>query len=176
MRTPSPQFWQPIGELTGDMDIVDKINLLSYLVPRFGSGQAGQETALLAFVSGLKPAFSCIRSKCPDLSESDVQLLGTELLCAEILIPGTSTKEEFAAWLGAMTGADMKEILATRKGLNEASNSELSAYKEEQAEVERERAEMRKRYEKQLAEANKIRSIVFNPTTGKFQEMKKKKK
>jgi len=176
LRTPSPQFWQPIGELTGDMDIVDKINLLSYLVPRFGSGQAGQETALLAFVSGLKPAFSCIRSKCPDLSESDVQLLGTELLCAEILIPGTSTKEEFAAWLGAMTGADMKEILATRKGLNEASNSELSAYKEEQAEVERERAEMRKRYEKQLAEANKIRSIVFNPTTGKFQEMKKKKK
>jgi len=174
LRTPSPQFWQPIGELTGDMDIVDKINLLSYLVPRFGSGQAGQETALLAFVSGLKPAFSCIRSKCPDLSESDVQLLGTELLCAEILIPGTSTKEEFAAWLGAMTGADMKEILATRKGLNEASNSELSAYKEEQAEVERERAEMRKRYEKQLAEANKIRSIVFNPTTGKFQEMKKK--
>ncbi|MGK3743129.1 MAG: hypothetical protein ACI8RD_010705 [Bacillariaceae sp.] len=175
MRTPSPQFWQPIGELTGDMHIVDKINLLSYLVPRFGSGQAEQETALLAFVSGLKPAFSCIRSKCPELSESDVQLLGTELLCAEILIPGTSSKEEFAAWLGAMTEADMLEILATRKGFNEASNSELSAYKEEQAEVERERAEIRKRYEEQLAEANKIRSIVFNPKTGKFQELKKKK-
>jgi len=173
LRTPSPQFWQPIGELTSNMEINDKINLLSYLVPRFGSGQTEQKAALLAFASGLKPTFACIRSKCPDLSESDIELLGTELLCAEILIPEASTKEEFAAWLGAMTGADMEEILATRKGLNEESNSELSAYKEEQGEKERERADIRKRYEEQLAEARKVRSIVFNPRTGKFQELKK---
>jgi len=174
LRTPSPQFWKPIGELTGGMNINDKINLLAYLVPRFGSGQAEKEAALLAFASGLKPTFAFIRSKCPDLSEADVQLLGTELLCAEILIPGTSTKEEFAAWLGTMTEADLKNILEVRKKLNEESNSELQVYKKDQAEKEREREEIRKRYEEQLAEARKVRSIVFNPQTGKFQELKKK--
>lgn len=174
LRTPSPNFWGPVGELTGDMAINDKINLLSYLVPRFGSGRAEQEAALLAYASGLKPTFTSIRSKCPDLPNSDVQLLGTELLCAEILIPGTSTKEEFASWIGAMTKGDMKEILATRKGLNEGSNSELLAYKKQQDEEEQQRVEIRKRYEEQCAEARKARSIVFNPMTGKFQEFKNK--
>ena len=176
LRTPSPGFWQPIGELTGAMDINDKINLLSYLVPRFGSGQAEQESALLAYASGLKPTFDCIRTKCPDMSEPDVQLLGTELLNAEILIPGRSTKEEFAAWLGTMTDAEMKEILSVRKGLNDESNSQLSAYKSQVEKDENERAEIRKRYEEQLAEARKNRSIVFNPKTGKFQELKQEKK
>ena len=171
LRTPSPEFWQPIGELTGGIDINDKINLLSYLVPRFGSGQAEQEAALLAYASGLKPTFACIRSKCPDLSEADVQLLGTELLNAEILIPGRSTKEEFAAWLGTMTETDMKEILSDRKGLNHESKSQLAAYKV-QLEEEAERADIRKRYEEQLGEARKNRSMIFNPKTGKFQELK----
>lgn len=174
LRTPSPNFWGPVGELTGDMVINDKINLLAYLVPRFGSGRAEQETALLAYASGLKPTFAAIRSKCPNLSDSDVQLLGTELLCAEILIPGTSTREEFASWIGSMTEGDMEKILATRKKLNDESNSELLAYKEQQEEEEKERVEIRKRYEEQLAEARKVRSIVFNPMSGQFQEFKKK--
>ena len=173
LRTPSPDFWQPVGELTGAMDINDKINLLSYLVPRFGSNNAEQEAALLMYASGLKPTFECIRSKCPDLSESDVQLVGTELLNAEILIPGRSTKEEFASWLGAMTCTDVKSFLSARKGLNEDSDTELAAYKVEQAEEEKRRAEIRKRYEEQVDEARKNRSIIFNPKTGKFQELKK---
>lgn len=157
------------------MDIYDKINLLAYLVPRFGSGNAEQESALTAFATGLKPTFAAIRSKCPDLSESDVQLLGTELLCAEILIPGRSTKEEFAAWLGSMTEQDMKTILATRKSFNAKSNSEIKAYKEELAERERERAALRARYEEQVAKARRERTMVFNPKTGKFQELERKK-
>lgn len=172
LRTPSPEFWQPIGELTAAMDINDKINLLSYLVPRFGSGETEQEAALLTYASGLKPTFECIRSKCPGLSESDVQLLGTELLNAEILFPGRSTKEEFAAWLGALTEADMKSILSARQALNEASSSELAAFKVEQEKQEEERVEIRKRYEEQVDEARKSRSIIFNPKTGKFQELK----
>lgn len=163
-----------MGELTGAMDINDKINLLSYIVPRFGSGNAEQEAALLAYATGLKPTFECIRSKCPDLSESDVQLLGTELLNTEILIPGRSTKEEFAAWLGAMTDAEMKNILSSRKGLTEESSSQLEAFKVQQKEDEEKRAEIRKKYEEQVAEARKNRSIVFNPGTGKFQKLKKK--
>jgi len=173
LRTPSPEFWQPVGELTNAMYINDKINLLSYIVPRFGSGKAEIEAALLIYASGLEPTFTCIRSKCPDLPESDVQLLGTELLNAEILIPGRSTKEEFAAWLGAMTNADMTSILSARKGLNEESNSQLAAYNIEQEEEEERRVEIRKRYEEQVDEARKTRSIIFNPNTGKFQDLKK---
>jgi hypothetical protein len=175
LRTPKPQFWQPVGELTSAMDIYDKINLLAYLVPRFGSGNAEQEYALKAFATGLAPTFAVIRSSCPDLSEADVQLLGTELLCAEILIPGRSTKAEFGAWLGSMTSSDMKAILASRKSLNEKSNSEISAYKEELAEQERERQALRKRYDEQVAKARKERTMVFNPNTGKFQELERKK-
>jgi hypothetical protein len=155
------------------MDINDKINLLSYLVPRFGGGSAEQEKALLTYAAGLKPTFDCIRSKCSDLSESDVQLLGTELLNAEILVPGRSTKEQYAAWIGAMSEADMMNVLSERKGLNEGSKSELAAYKVELEEQEKQRVEIRKRYEEQVDEARKSRSIVFNPNTGKFQELKK---
>merc|ERR1719343_541582 len=172
LRTPSPDFWQPVGELTSAMDINDKINLLSYLVPRFGSGNTEQEAALLSYASGLEPTFECIRSKCPDLSESDVQLLGTELLNAEVLIPGRSTKEEFAAWLGSMSADEMKSILSVRKGLNEESSSQLAAYKVQMKEMEEERQNIRKKYKEQVEEARKNRSIIFNPGTGKFQELK----
>jgi hypothetical protein len=175
LRTPKPQFWQPVGELTSAMDIYDKINLLSYLVPRFGSGNPDQEYGLRAFSTGLESTFAVIRSTCPDLSESDVQLLGTELLCAEILIPGRSTKEEFAARLGSMTESDMKAILASRKSFNDKSKSEITAYKKEEADREREREALRKRYEEQVATARKERTMVFNPKTGKFQELERKK-
>jgi hypothetical protein len=151
------------------MDINDKINLLAYLVPRFGSGDADQEEALRAFATGLKPTFDLIRSRCPGLSESDVQLLGTELLCAEVLIPGRSTKKEFASWLSAMTESEMKEMLAARKQPNEKSQQELGEYKDEMKERERKRAELRKRYEEQLAKAKAERSIQFNPVNGKFE-------
>mmetsp|Transcript_24607 Transcript_24607/g.52050 ORF Transcript_24607/g.52050 Transcript_24607/m.52050 type:complete len:114 (+) Transcript_24607:1916-2257(+) len=110
------------------------------------------------------------------MAESDVQLLGTELLNAEILVPGRATKEEFAAWLGAMTEDEMKKILSVRKGLNEESNSQLVAFKEQKKIDEAERAEIRKRYEEQLAEARKNRTIIFNPGTGKFQELEKQTK
>mmetsp|Transcript_9776 Transcript_9776/g.20720 ORF Transcript_9776/g.20720 Transcript_9776/m.20720 type:complete len:661 (+) Transcript_9776:134-2116(+) len=176
LRTPSKEFWEPVGQLTSAIEIDDKLNLLSYIVPRFGSGNEEQEIALLAYASGLKPTFDCVRSKCPGMAESDVQLLGTELLNAEILVPGRATKEEFAAWLGAMTEDEMKKILSVRKGLNEESNSQLVAFKEQKKIDEAERAEIRKRYEEQLAEARKNRTIIFNPGTGKFQELEKQTK
>jgi hypothetical protein len=174
LRTPTPEFWEPVGENTANLIIEDKINLLAYLIPRFGSGDPEQETALTAFATGLKPTLSLIRAKCPDLPESDVELLGTELLCAEILIPGRSTKEEFAAWLGSMTDSDFKDILALRRVFNDESSSELTAYKEELADEEVQRTELRKNYEEQVAKAREGRTMAFNPNTGKFQEIKKK--
>lgn len=176
LRTPTPEFWQPVGQLTGNMNINDKINLLAHLVPRFGSGDADQEYSLLAFATGLDPTFNMIRSKCPGMEESDVQLLGTELLCSEILIPGRSTKAEYAMWLGALTEAELKQILASRKEFNQKSSSELAEYKEELAEKERKRVELRKKYEEQLAKAREERSMLFNPVNGKFEIIDEKKK
>ena len=176
LRTPSAEFWQPVGEATANLVIEDKINLLCHLVPRFGSGDAEQESALTSFATGLKPTMDLIRSKCPDLPESDVELLGSELLCAEILIPGRSTKAEFAAWLGAMTESDLKEVLASRKGFNEESSKEIAAYKEELVEQERKREELRKQYEEQVKKAREERSMTFDPKTGQFRELEKKDK
>jgi cell division protein ZapA (FtsZ GTPase activity inhibitor) len=158
------------------MVIEDKINLLTYLVPRFGSGNPEQEEALTAVASGLKPTFALIRSKSPDLSEADVQVLGTELLCAEILIPGRSTKKEFAAWLGAMSESDLKDILAERRTFNNESATEITAFREEREEKERQREELQKKYEEQVAAARKARTMGFNPSTGKFQDIPEKKK
>jgi len=157
------------------MAIDDKINLLAYLVPRFGSNDPEQEASLLAFATGLKPTFSLIRSKCPRMGESDVQLLGTELLCSEILIPARSTKQEFAAWVGSMTTADLEGILEKRKESNKVAASELAEYREERERVEKEREELRRRYEEQVKKAREERTMGFNPRTGKFEEIVKKK-
>jgi hypothetical protein len=156
------------------MVIEDKINLLAHLVPRFGSGNPEQEQALLAFATGLTPTFSLIRSKCPGMPESDVQLLGTELLCSEILIPGRSTKQEFAAWLGSMTEGELKDILAARREPNKASANELAEYREAREQEEREREELRRQYEEQVRKAREERTMAFNPKTGKFEEVQKK--
>ena len=174
LRTPSKTFWEPVGMNTGAMVIEDKINLLAHLIPRFGSGNPEQEAALEAFASGLKPTFSVIRASCPGLEESDVQLLGTELLCAEVLIPGRSTKEEFAAWLGEMKESDFMDILRARKSFNEESKTELAAFKEARAAEEARLEELRKKYQEQLAKAREERTMYFNPRSGKFEEIKKK--
>ena len=108
------------------------------------------------------------------MEESDVQLLGTELLCAEVLIPGRSTKQEFASWLGAMTESDMQDILASRKEVSSNAAAELSEFTEARDEAERQRNELRRKYEEQLKKARAERSMAFNPRSGKFEELKKK--
>jgi hypothetical protein len=155
------------------MLIEDKINLLAYLVPRFGSENPAQDAALNDYGAALKPTFALIKSKCPDMAESDVQLLGTELLNAEILTPGRSTKEEFAAWLGAMSEGELKAILASRQLFKVEAKNELDAFRAQVAEDERRQEEMRKQYQDQVEKARKERTMGFNPTTGKFQEIKK---
>jgi hypothetical protein len=155
------------------MLIEDKINLLAYLVPRFGSENPAQDAALNDYGAALKPTFALIQSKCPGMAESDVQLLGTELLNAEILIPGLSTKAEFAAWMGAMSEGELKVILASRKFFKEEAKMELDAYRSQVAEEERQKEEMRQLYQEQVEKARNERTMGFNPTTGKFQEIKK---
>ena len=173
MRTPSEEFWVPVGQNTASMTAEDKINLLSYIVPRFGSGNPEQDAALKDFVTGMKPTFSAIRTKCPGLSEEDVQLLGTEFLAAEVLIPGRSTKEEFAAWVGQMTEAEMLNVLQERKQFKIEALKELEEYKTERDAKIAEEEEYRRKLREQVAEARRQRTTVFNTRTGKFEVMKK---
>ena len=173
MRKPSADFWEPVGRLTSGMNPDDKVNLLAHLVPRFGSGNADQEEALQAFVSGLEPTFNAIRSKGTELSEADIQLVGSELLAAEILKPGRSTKAEFASWVGSLTESELREYLTKRKSFKENSVAEMKEFQAaRQAEIER-IEEARKKMQEQQEKARKERTMAFNPETGKMEEIQK---
>ena len=176
MRTPSPEFWQPVGENTANMPILDKINLLAYLVPRFGSGNKDQEDALLAFATGLKPTMALVREKCPQMGAPDVEIVATELLAAEILIPGRSTKSEFVAWLDAMTSSELEGILSDRKRIDEDAAGELKEFQDAKAAEAKRVEELRRKYNEQVEKARKERTMAFDPSTGRFRELKDKKK
>jgi hypothetical protein len=163
-----------VGKLTAAMTPEEKINLLAYVVPRFGSGDPAQEEALQAFVSGLEPTFAYIRSKCPDMKEGDVQLLGSELLASEVLRVGRSNREEFALWLGALNEDELKSLLLKRKSVQSDAKLELNNYREEVAAEKTRVEERRKKIQEQVMDARENRSIMFNPKTEKFEAMPKK--
>jgi hypothetical protein len=175
LRKPSKDFWAPVGKLTAAMAPEDKVNLLAYIVPRFGSGDVAQDEALAAFASGLEPTFAVIRSKCPSMKEGDVQLLGSELLAAEILKPGRSSREQFAAWLGAMSEVDLEFILTKRKSFKEDAKRELKSFQEEREAEEKRVQERREKIQEQVMAARENRSVIFNPRTGKMEEYEEKK-
>jgi SAM-dependent methyltransferase len=179
LKTPGADFWLPVGQQTAAMQIDDKISLLAYIVPRFGSGKPEQEQSLQSFVTGLSPTFAVIRSKCPGMPESDVQLLGTELLAVEVLTIGRCSREEFGTWMGLLTRQEFESMLAKRKQYNTRAKEELAQYKVEKAELERKREDYKKRMEEQIATARRERSMIFNPRTQKmeiFDNPKNKKK
>lgn len=174
LRKPSKDFWAPVGKLTAAMTPEEKVNLLAYIVPRFGSDDPAQEEALRAFVSGLEPTFAVIRTKCPSMKESDVQLLGSELLASEVLAVGRSTREEFAIWLGALTDVDLEFILAKRKSVKEEAKKEMEKFVEEREAEEKRVEERREKIREQVAAARESRKVIFNPSTGKMEEVASK--
>jgi hypothetical protein len=157
------------------MEPEDKVNLLAYIVPKFGSNNPEQEEALNAFVSGLKPTFQLIRSKCPDMSEGDVQLIGSELLAIEVLVPGRSTRSEFARWLSSMTQSEIKELLSKRKSFREKAMSEMKQMQVEREEAEEKRKEELKKFNEQVEKARKERTVIFNERTGKLEYVENNK-
>lgn len=174
LRKPSKEFWAPVGKATSLMTPEDKVNLLAYIVPRFGSNDVVQERCLEAFVSGLEPTFAIVRSKCPTLNESDVQLLGSELLATEILEPGRCTREQFAIWLNALTEVDLQFILTKRKGYKKEAMQELELFREEREADDKRKEERREKLMEQVKIARESRTVFFNPRTGKLEEMTKK--
>jgi hypothetical protein len=157
------------------MNVEDKINLLGYIVPCFGSNDPDQLQALQDFASGLKPTMNLVRMKCPGLPEPDVQLIATEFLAAEILKPSSSGKvsrEDFAKWLGAMTAEEIKAPLVARQQLRRQSAEELGAYKQEQADRKAELEKQRALYQEVVKKARENRSMILNGRTGKFEVFK----
>jgi len=174
LRTPSKDFWELVGQRTAAMDPEDKVNLLAHIIPRFGLDDAEQEAALQTFVAGLEPTFELIKSKCPSMSNSDVQLAGTELLAAEILQPGRSSKKEFATWVAAMTEDEVVELLAKRKNYKEKAMADLKTMQEEREVEEKRIEEAREKMMEQQQKARQERTMAFNANTGKMEEIKKK--
>lgn len=160
--------------MTANLDIQDKINLLAYVVPRFGSEDEEQEEALDAFMTALKPTYEVIRRKCPSVGESDVQLLGTELCASEVLNVGRSKREEFAAWLEAMSSDDLMAILKARKSVNEQASAMLQKYRDDREDTKAKYEEQKKLMEEQIVTARKERTMTFEARTGKFKYLNKK--
>ena len=174
LRTPSKEFWVPIGENTSNMDIEERISLLAYTTARFGSADAEQEEALQAFVTGLKPTYGVIRSKCPDMAATDVELLGTELLASEILTKGRSSREEFAAWIVALSADQLRDFLLNRKSIRILAKQRLIDYKRAKEEEQQRLVEYKQLYEQQVQTARENRSLIFNPKTKKMQLLERK--
>ena len=174
LRTPSSEFWVPIGENTSNMDIEERISLLAYITARFDSGDAAQDEALQAFVTGLKPTYGVIRSKCSEMSATDIELLGTELLASEILTTGRSSREEFAAWLVALSADELRDFLSNRKSIRILAKQQLNEYKKSKEEEQQRLEEYKKLYEQQIQTARENRSLIFNPKTKKMQLFERK--
>jgi SAM-dependent methyltransferase len=175
LRTPSKEFWGPIGENTSNMAIEDKISLLAFIVARFGSGDPAQEEALQAFVTGLMPTYSVIRNKCQEMTAAEVEVLGTELLAAEVLTVGCSTRQEFATWLVELSGDELRDFGLNRKLIRVKAKQQLDDYKNAKLEEKERIEEYRKTYEQQIQTARENRSLIFNPKTKKMQVLERKK-
>eukprot|EP00549_Striatella_unipunctata_P018840 CAMPEP_0118688402 /NCGR_PEP_ID=MMETSP0800-20121206/8901_1 /TAXON_ID=210618 ORGANISM="Striatella unipunctata, Strain CCMP2910" /NCGR_SAMPLE_ID=MMETSP0800 /ASSEMBLY_ACC=CAM_ASM_000638 /LENGTH=632 /DNA_ID=CAMNT_0006585659 /DNA_START=53 /DNA_END=1952 /DNA_ORIENTATION=+ len=169
LTTPSEEFWVHVGKNTANMQPGDKINLLAYLVPRFGSGNPEQEKCLQTFISGMQPTFDVIRSKCPTLSDGDVELIGTELLAAEVLKPGVSSRGEYASWLNALTESDIVDYLGQRRSYQAYAESDLQEFRDTRTQEAERVEQLKKMMEEQQAKARKDRSMIFNPRTGNFE-------
>ena len=104
-----------------------------------------------------------------------MQLLGTELLAIEVLSLERSTREEFAAWVEEMTEAEMKQFLANRKKLNEESTAGVAGAKKRREELMALYEAQQKLMKEQMEAAREARSVTFDPKTGRFQEVAKKK-
>jgi len=173
LRKPSQNFWRPVGELTSAMQAEDKVNLLAYIVPRFGSHHPMQADCLDAFVRGLKPTCAVITEKCPGMTEGDVQTLASELLACEILIPGRSTREEFARWVGGLEEGELIGYLEMRRSFKKKALEDMNTMQEERKRLEEERDQRKKIMDEQVEKARKDRTMVFNEKTGKMEALEK---
>jgi SAM-dependent methyltransferase len=169
LRTPSPEFWIPVGVNTGSMNFDDRINLLSYIVPKFGSSNQQQEQALDAFVNGLEPTIKLIQSKCPSMPLGDVQLVATELLACEILTINKSTPKQFAIWLDCMTKQDYESIVDGRKQLRTIATTDYEQYRQVKLQEQERIVQFKKQYDEQVNKARLERTLIFNPRTQKMQ-------
>lgn len=168
---PNAEVWSKVGQLTAALEPEDKVSLLAHIVPRFGRNGPAGEQGIKDFVDGLQPTFEVIKKKCQGMNDKDVQLAGSELLAAEILIPGRSTKSQFAKFISALTASDIEGVLARRRSFKEVAEKDMAEMvKAREEEMERRKQEV-ERMQKQIEDARENRSMVFNEETGAFEEV-----
>ena len=123
------------------------------------------------FVTGLEPTCAAIKNKCPGMSDAGAQLASSELLAAEILIPGRSTKQEFAQWVSSLTASDIDGVLKRRREFKEIAGADREAMVKAREEERKKREEEIEKMKSQMDEARENRSMVFNEETGRFEEI-----
>jgi len=105
------------------------------------------------------------------MSDAGAQLASSELLAAEILIPGRSTKQEFAQWVSSLTASDIDGVLKRRREFKEIAGADREAMVKAREEERKKREEEIEKMKSQMDEARENRSMVFNEETGRFEEI-----
>jgi len=153
VAAPRDKFWKPLGNVTANLSIDDKLWLLLDVLPHYlscgddadavppalagllrASGDAGWDA------SGVLPrAIAIVQEKVPDLVEPrETQLVATDLACREYLADafGSSTLAEaaskgdaFIAWLETQDASSLKEALADRKDYRDKAEADADQAK-----------------------------------------------
>jgi len=169
LSKPSESFWKPMGAASADMEPEEKVNILSHIVPRFGNDHAGAEAAIESFLSGIPPTIAVIKEKAGTaLVKSDVQLAATELLAAEILKPGRSTRKQFAQFLGELTEEEIREVVKKRKAYKEMAAEDMEKMQVVRKQMREEQEARLKAEQEERERARRERSTYFDEKTGRF--------
>lgn len=115
LSEPSPDFWAPLGKMTGMMNAEDKVLLLAECVP-LHAGKEAEKRALGELVPTLEKVIAVVKEKCPDLNKSDAQLLGVDLCLTDFLhVAEEERRRSFLSWVGSLNEADLREYLRERR-------------------------------------------------------------
>jgi hypothetical protein len=153
IAAPREGFWKPLGDVTGNLSIDDKLWLLLDCLPHYfgrgddtdyvppalaallrSSGDTGSDT------TGVLPrAIAVVEEKLPDLvSERETQVLATDLACRDYLpdVLGCTTLSEaaskgdaFIQWLESREKFQLQEYLDERKEYSDRAEEAADAAK-----------------------------------------------
>lgn len=163
MKTPQPEFWKPLGELTSGLSSDDKVWLLADLVPLFG-GSAEVDAALQQVPSLLEDVQAIVRETVPEFAlvteeiegESaekrdrkaadqleDVQLLAADLVVVDYLSHRRAElREPFLAWVRSRDAAFLTETLEARKDYKTSTSADgIAAFADDADSAEYKRVE-----------------------------------
>jgi hypothetical protein len=163
LQTPG-ETWTMIGTETAVLNPEEKVDLLTFIVPRFGEVS---DDIMSDFAAGIRPTKEVLMEK--GLAEADACLVGTELLARDFLGSEDVEKEDFGRWITEMSREEAEGILAARKSFKSKSEEELNRFVTEREERLKKEQEEREQMMKQVEKAREERTMFFNDETGKME-------